>query len=215
MAASSPTPSSGTITMTQIKNAHLNSPNASDLDSYRGVNYYVPGTGTIAQYPSGEISFDDFYNKIDLQNPSLPDQVSNRITNQYPIGGCAGGGVRGVSVRIVSGGVSIFAGGFYSDYAAFGSNSFSTTYGGQSISASALSGILSSPGSVTGNGVTLGSHGRDTITLTALATFSSNVLTIQTFYQCKGGTYPNTPGGKPQVLLDTYTGSSITWSNPT
>ena len=62
MAASSPTPSSGTISMLQIKNAHLNTPNASDLDSYRGVSYYVPGTGNVASYPSSSssISFDNY-----------------------------------------------------------------------------------------------------------------------------------------------------------
>ena len=46
----------------------------------------------------------------------------------------------------------------------------------------------------------------------------SNVLTIQVFYQCKGGTYPNTPGGKSQVQLTSHNTENLytfTWSNPT
>lgn len=219
MAASSPTPSSGTITMTQIKDAHLNSPNAGDLDSYRGVDYYVPGTGTIAQYPSGQISFDDFYNKIDLQIPSVGDQQHNLISSQYQIGGCAGGGVQGLNVRIISGAIYVYAGGFMADYGFFGSTSFSTTYGGLSIAKTSLDSILNSTGgTVTGSGVTLGSNGRDTITCTAVATMTNNVLTIQVFYQCKGGTYPNTPGGKSQVQLTSHNTENLytfTWSNPT
>jgi len=221
MAASSPTPSSGTISMLQIKNAHLNTPNASDLNSYRGVSYYVPGTGNVASYPSASssISFDDFYNKIDLQKPSVGDQQINLIQSQYQIGGCAGGGVQGVNVRFISGVLYVYAGGFMADYAFIGSSDFDTTYGGVSITKSSLDTILNAgSGTVTGSGVTLGSFNRDTITLTALASLSNNELNVQIFYQCKGGTYPNTPGGKSQVQIATINSGSnltLTWSNPT
>ena len=147
------------------------------------------------------------------------ENIRFRYGQPEKIGGCAGGGVQGLNVRIISGAIYVYAGGFMADYGFFGSTSFSTTFGGLSLAKTSLDSILNATGgTVTGSGVTLGSNGRDTITCTAVATMTNNVLTISVFYQCKGGTYPDTPGGKPQVQISSNNTENLytfTWSNPT
>jgi len=201
------TQTSGAISFSEIKAAFTNTSTSNSISDYRNKTQYTPGTGNTGTTPSGEISFSDFYNTVDLQTPALQEQQLNLVSNSFQLGGCAGGGVQGVNYRVNSSGVeSIFAGGFYADYGTFGNQSFSNTFGGTTSS----SGVQTKVGS----GVTLGSNGRDTITLTLVGTLNGSDYSVQIFYQCKGGTYPSTPGGKPQVSISNVN-PSITWSDLT
>ena len=111
------TQTSGAISFSEIKAAYTNTSTDNSISSYRNVNKFEPGQTTSgSNTPSGTISFSDFYNSVDSQEVVLNDGQTNIISSQYPRGGCAGAGVQGVNVRVSSGNISVFAGGWMADY---------------------------------------------------------------------------------------------------
>lgn len=71
-----PLPSSGTLTMAQI-NAEFGRGN--DLNSYRGTTWYTAAGGS-GTFPTGAISFSDFYGK-QLASPSFSFTISSHQAN--------------------------------------------------------------------------------------------------------------------------------------
>ena len=209
------TQTSGAISFSEIKAAYTNTSTDNSISSYRNVNKFEPGQTTSgSNTPSGTISFSDFYNSVDSQEVVLNDGQTNIISSQYPRGGCAGAGVQGVNVRVSSGNISVFAGGWMADYNFFGNTSFNTTYGGTSHTSYGPSGNKIwvagvSHSTTTSNNVVFGSHGRDTPTVVMHLIWNGDTLKGQVIFNCKGQTYP--VGGFPFVTLynDTIGGVTV------
>jgi len=187
---------SGAISFSEIKAAFTNTSTSNSIGDYRNQGRFEPGQTTSgSNTPSGTISFSDFYNSVDGQEVVLNDGQTNIIESQYPRGGCAGAGVQGVNVRVSSGNISIFAGGWMADYLFVGSTAFNTTYGGTTHTTYGPNNgkkwfAGESHTSSNGTTVTFGANGRDTSTVHMELIWNGDTLKGQVIFNCKGGTYP-------------------------
>jgi|TARA_R110002072_G_scaffold68709_1_gene166953 hypothetical protein len=190
------TQTSGAISFSEIKAAYTNTSTDNSISSYRNANKFEPGQTTSgSNTPSGTISFSDFYNSVDSQEVVLNDGQTDIISSQYPRGGCAGAGVQGVNVRVSSGNISVFAGGWMADYNFFGNTSFNTTYGGTTHTSYGPSGNKiwvagESHSTTSGSTVIFGGFRRDTSTVHLDLNWNGDTLTGNLIFNCKGGTYP-------------------------
>ncbi len=215
--------------------------NGNNMNSYRGQPYLsvssVPFNSTTAptrQYPSsssGPISFSQMRNRIDwLQATPVANQQINMISDQYQIGGCAGSGVKGMNFRVDGNkDVAIYCGGAYADYSSVGSTNYDTSYGGtvtqwlfssssdysyqKTFTLSALSGSNKTATAYPAQSIY--AYNRDHVKLTVILNWnSSNGMTLQIIYNCKGGNYPDT-NSFPYVTLWNAQSLNMTFSETT
>jgi hypothetical protein len=253
--ANTKVPSSGPISITALKAAYANriytnsmnaGGNGNNMNSYRGQGYVtassVPFNSTTAptrQYHgSGSISFSQMRNTVDwLQATPVANQQINMISDQYPIGGCAGAGVKGMNFRTDgSKNVAIYCGGAYADYSSVGSTNYDTSYGGTVTAWTGdstsdygpspvggtgktftLSGLSGSNHDATSNpGKSIYAYSRDNVVLTVRMLWNSDTgLGVQIIYNCKGGTWPNGNGYSLVTLWNSNTTLNMTFEETT
>lgn len=195
------TPSSGTISMDDVRNA-FPSIGSGSMNSYRGQTYYVPGTGTVGNFPAGQVSLSDFYNKTGTQQiPIIPYQ--NILVNQWQfgMGGCSCG-VNDLYVQIGSyHGITATATGWSADWGNSGGGKIGNwsqsgyTPGGSVVTNNRLATagqiINTSTGfpysNYTGAGANTYSSGRDTNAIRAVTAWNGTNFTLTIQYDCKGG----------------------------
>lgn len=196
------TPSSGTISIGDIKNA-FPSINSGSLNAYRGQTWYTPASSGTGTFSAGEIALSDFYNKTGTQPiPIITTQSIAVFPWGYHLGGCYGTGINNLVVTIGSTyGIVATATGWAADYTVvspgyIGNWSPSGNVpGGTIVTTSTLAtaanivnqSTLIPNSSFNGSGVNTYSAGRDTNAIRANTTWNGTtfILTIQ--YDCKGG----------------------------
>jgi hypothetical protein len=168
-----PTPVSGQLALTDIKNAFPNI-NSNAVGDYRNVQWYRPDNSANGVFSAGTIQYSDFYNKVYTVVPTIADQ-SFSLGSQYPCCGCAGAGWTGMVLYIVSSVIWLSTTGQYSDYGYYPGYRTAAMMGPWPASSTS---ILWSP---------IGQAGRDNMTFNISATVSGNTLVLGVRPDCKGG----------------------------